>query len=63
MILNTHDREMRVMLAGLIMTYLHLQSIPTWLVLDEITSDWDDLVLEMVNDFIPEKFVRRAYAK
>jgi hypothetical protein len=25
MILNTHDREMRIMLAGLIMTYLHLQ--------------------------------------
>ena len=45
------------------MTYMHIQKLPVWLVIgDDIHCDWDTLVLEMLDDFIPEKFIRDAYA-
>jgi hypothetical protein len=58
--LSTNDRELRVVLAGIIMTYLSIQWFPLWLVFDEINSGWDDLILKMMDDFSPEKFIADA---
>jgi hypothetical protein len=60
--LTVDEREIKVILAGIIMTYLHLQDLPLWLLYDEVSSDWDDIILEMMDDFDPEKFIYQAHS-
>lgn len=58
--LESNDRELRIILSWIIMTYLSIQWIPLWLVIDGVSSDWDDIILEMMDDFNPEKFILQA---
>jgi hypothetical protein len=55
------DKEWRIVLVWIVMLYLHLQGFPVWLIFDDFpTNEWDDAILDLMNNFDPDAFILKA---